>query len=101
MFVLSYYILAKKAQSVLRLATSKTTPPPPLGKNIFFSAYPSKPVLGPTQPPPQQVPELLAGSKVAAASLDHLPPSRTDDKNEYDYTSTPCCAPSSMLWGDL
>jgi len=33
-----------------------------------MSAYPSTPVLGPTQPPPQQVWGLLTGSKAAGAS---------------------------------
>ena len=50
-------------------------PPPPFGKKYFlFCISISTPVLGPTQPSPQQVPGLLAGSKLAGASRWPLAP---------------------------
>jgi hypothetical protein len=50
----------------------------------------SGPVLGPTQPPIQWVPEALSpGAKQPGREADHSPPTSAEVKNMWIYTSTP------------
>jgi hypothetical protein len=48
----------------------------------------SRPALRPTQPPVQWAPGLLPGVKRPGRGADHPPPSSTEVKKEYSYTST-------------
>jgi hypothetical protein len=59
------------------------------GLGIFlFTA--SRMALGPTQPPIQWVPGALSlGVKWLGCEADHSPPSSTEVKNVWSYTSTP------------
>jgi hypothetical protein len=59
------------------------------GQEIHMFSKPSKPALGPTQPPIQRVPGLLSpGVNGPRREADHTP-SSTKVKNEWSYTSTP------------
>jgi hypothetical protein len=50
----------------------------------------SRTALGPTQPPIQWVPGILSlGVKQPGSEADHSPPSSSEVKNVYSYTSTP------------
>jgi hypothetical protein len=57
---------------------------------IFLLTTSSKPALGPTQPHIHWVPGTLSlGVKQPGREADHLPPSSTEVKNAWNYTSTP------------
>jgi hypothetical protein len=50
----------------------------------------SRTALGPTQPHTQWIPGALSlGVKRQGREVDHSPPSSTEVKNEWSYTSTP------------
>jgi hypothetical protein len=58
-------------------------------KNVIFSTS-FRPVLRPTQPPIQWVPEdLFMGVKQPGSDAHHLPPSSSKVKEMWIYTSTP------------
>jgi hypothetical protein len=60
------------------------------GLGIFLFATACRPALGPTQSPIQWVPGTLSPSvKRPVREADHLPPSSTEVKNAWRYTSTP------------
>jgi hypothetical protein len=60
------------------------------GMGIFLFTTVSRPALGPTQPPIQWVPGVLSlGVKRLGREADHSPPSSTEVKNAWSYTSTP------------
>jgi len=57
---------------------------------IILFATVSRPVLWPTQPPIQWVPEVPSlGIKRPGCEADHSPPCTAEVKNECSYTSTP------------
>jgi len=57
-------------------------------EGILFTA--SRPILRPTQPPIQWVPEALSlGIKWPGREADHSTPSTSEVKNAWSYTSTP------------
>jgi hypothetical protein len=61
----------------------------PWGKNFHFSVS-SRPVLEPTQPPIQRVPEAISpGVKRPVREADHSPPASAEAKKTWVYTSTP------------
>jgi hypothetical protein len=63
----------------------------------FFFTTASRPVLGPTQPPIQWVPWVpCPGKKRLGREADHSPPSSTEVRNVWNYTSTTPCA--FMAW---
>jgi hypothetical protein len=56
----------------------------------FLFATASRPALGPTQPPIQQVKESLSpGVNRPEREADHLPPFSAEIKNAWNYTFTP------------
>jgi hypothetical protein len=60
------------------------------GLEIFLFTTLSRPVLGPTQPPIQWIPGALSlGVKRERREADHSPPSSSEVKNAWSYTSTP------------
>jgi hypothetical protein len=60
------------------------------GWMIGGSSPVSRPTLGATQPPIQWVPgALYLGVKRSRREAAHLPPSTTEVKNAWSYTSTP------------
>jgi hypothetical protein len=62
---------------------------PSRGK-IFLFSMPSRPVLGPTQPPIQRVPGVLSpGVKRPEREADHSLATSTDVKKMWIYISTP------------
>jgi hypothetical protein len=64
---------------------------------IFLFTTPSRPALGPTQPPNQWVPRALTPRvKRLLREADHSPPSTAEVKNVWGYTPTPDAHPS---WG--
>jgi hypothetical protein len=53
--------------------------------------HPSRPVLGPTQPPGQWVPGLLPGAKGPGRGVTHSPPSSAEVKEKVElYIYSPC-----------
>jgi hypothetical protein len=57
---------------------------------IFHFTTASRTALGPTQPPIQRVPWALSpGVKRPRREADHSPPSSSEVKNAWSYTSTP------------
>jgi hypothetical protein len=64
--------------------------PFPVGLGIFLFDTVSRPALGPTQPLIQGVPGALTlGVKWPRCEADHAPPSSSEVKNAWGYTSTP------------
>jgi hypothetical protein len=62
----------------------------PAGAGNFLFTTASRTALGPTQPPNSWVPGVLSlGVKRPDREADHSPPSSTDVKNAWSYTSTP------------
>jgi hypothetical protein len=62
----------------------------PLGvRKICPFSLTSRPALGPTQSPIQQVRRLLPGGKQNRSDVDHLRPSSAEVKNEWSPTSIP------------
>jgi hypothetical protein len=60
------------------------------GLQIFLFTTASRPALGPTQPPIRWVPGALSlGIKRPGREADHSPPSSTEVKHAWSYTSTP------------
>jgi hypothetical protein len=57
---------------------------------IFFPYPASRPVVGPTHPPFKRIPGALSSErKRLGLKDDHFPPSGTEIKNAWSYTSTP------------
>jgi hypothetical protein len=80
-------------QSVQRLATGWSTKMSEFesrGRKYFHVSMSSRPALGPTQPPMQWVPGALSpGVKRPRREADHSPPTSTNAKKTWVYTSTP------------
>ena len=97
------YLRTGIAQSLLRLATGRTVQGLNSGKeNIFLSfSLPSRPALGPTQPPVQWAPGFFPGGK-AAGVLRWLPtPTSSEVKETADlHLYSPLCAFTDTLRGD-
>jgi hypothetical protein len=66
------------------------------GRDFILFVTAPRPALGPTQPPIQWVPEALTlRVKWPGREADHSPPSNTEVKNAWSYTSAP---PYFMAW---
>jgi hypothetical protein len=62
----------------------------PMGAENFLFTTASRTTLGPTQPPTQWVPGTLSlGVKRPGREADHSPPTSSEVKNAWSYTSTP------------
>jgi hypothetical protein len=58
-------------------------------QGLFLVVTASRPALGPNQPPSSGYLWIFAGVKLPGSETDHLPPSGTEVKNVWIYTSTP------------
>ena len=70
----------------------------PGGDEIF---RPSRPALGPTQPPVKWVPGLTGGQSAAWRAADHSPPATAAVMEEYNYTSTHPLGHAGPVTGSL
>jgi len=91
--ILSLFLRAVLAQSILRLATGWTVGVLAFDyrreMGIFLFTTASRPVLWSTQPPIQWVPGALSpGEKRPWREADHSPPSGAEVKNAWSYIST-------------
>ena len=62
---------------------------------------PSRPVLGPTQPPVKWIPGLSQGKVRPGRAADHSPPSSAAVMEEYSYTSTHHLGHTGPVTGSL
>ena len=60
--------------------------------------HPSRPALGPTQPPTQWLPGVTAEVKRPGSGVDHPPPSRAEVKERVELY---ICSPSGPSWPSL
>ena len=87
------------AQSVQRLATGQRS-----GIESWWGRdfpHPSRPALGPTQPPIRWVPSLYRGVKWPRRGVDHPPHLAPRLKIEQSYTSAPPLGLHCLLQGEL